>query len=1116
MFSFRAKVDDGKKDNEPSTPPPQQQPSDHQLDPNSTQQTPLTQEEMRLKRLAMLNRLSPAASSTSPQQQASSSPSPMTTTPIKSYQQSPSYQTPQSANNSLNNNNNTPPKNVAVIDAQKLELAHQKFEHELLVNTLGLSPFLSSTTTTNSSSLSLLLNQILLNNNNNSPTRRFTIQHHAEVLIFERLKTIGNSSEAISLINRAVIMSSEELSREKSRSRTQINTPTNTPTSVPQRPDRVQPIQHYIELLLNYLVLCLSEAECFTMIPITDSHLLSLLVQQSSNDGGDVSMEGGSSGGSGSGGGEGGGGLDERVLSHLVQQMEVNSGLRTVFGRVIEELSTQFLKFSFVDNEKYYTYLNLLLRLTKYKEVAQLMVQHSKWLPPKSVNNGHWFESQTLLGPFFRLSAYYDHPAVAEQYFGNGQLNRITQQDLDFKRTTIRNEVHHYQDMLHKIFMNFVRPKETRTMALQWLYRVLECNKSRFKMHEDVQSSSSESFLTNFCSLMLRLCEPFIGGDKYKNVDGDYPMVNNQVSFHDDTHIIATESEAKELYGAEYRSGGREFNFITECFFLCYRSLKIGMLKTLEKYQHLLVRYNDLRREMKRINKTDPLYAQGERELQRMLVMIVAAEVHILDPEYHKRILQFYKFASQFMLHVASPNKDGQLLTGAGVGDSLAQQEALQKQIPRAFKCLSEFMVMDIIELCRFLSQRSVESLASGDELEHIFTMLITFTHYDHYIKNPYVRAKVPELYCTFVPKDYNRHRETNLPMSMQSFLMNHKPSQEHLMAAFIDLYIDMEHTGSSHQFYEKFTPRFYISLLFKFLWQYKTYREAFVVETNKNTQFVKFFNLMLNDATYLLDESLKLLNNMRAYEIEFDETSTNPNAPRPTNQQAVAHQREEQQLRGYMELARETVHMMSYLSRDVPQPFLRPEMRDRVASMLNYFVVELAGPQCQNLKVKNPEKYNFNPKELLSEIVDTYIHFSKFGEFVTAVASDSRSYKPEVFQKVVQILKKIGTRSTATIQKFEEFANSTAQSAQQLMDEEEDMGDVPDEFLDPITFLFMTDPVLLPASKIIIDRSTIERHLLNDQTDPFNRSHLTHDMLEEATELKQQMKEWRESQRKK
>jgi ubiquitin conjugation factor E4 B len=41
-----------------------------------------------------------------------------------------------------------------------------------------------------------------------------------------------------------------------------------------------------------------------------------------------------------------------------------------------------------------------------------------------------------------------------------------------------------------------------------------------------------------------------------------------------------------------------------------------------------------------------------------------------------------------------------------------------------------------------------------------------------------------------------------------------------------------------------------------------------------------------------------------------------------------------------------------------------------------------------------------------------------------------------------------------------------------------------------------MEDPVLLPTSHTIVDRSTIRAHLLGDTRDPFNRAPLTMDMI--------------------
>jgi ubiquitin conjugation factor E4 B len=56
-----------------------------------------------------------------------------------------------------------------------------------------------------------------------------------------------------------------------------------------------------------------------------------------------------------------------------------------------------------------------------------------------------------------------------------------------------------------------------------------------------------------------------------------------------------------------------------------------------------------------------------------------------------------------------------------------------------------------------------------------------------------------------------------------------------------------------------------------------------------------------------------------------------------------------------------------------------------------------------------------------------------------------------------------------------------------------------------------MKDPVILPVSKQVIDRSTIRSHLLSDPHDPFNRSPLKIEDVIDDTELKLKIVAWRE-----
>ena len=74
--------------------------------------------------------------------------------------------------------------------------------------------------------------------------------------------------------------------------------------------------------------------------------------------------------------------------------------------------------------------------------------------------------------------------------------------------------------------------------------------------------------------------------------------------------------------------------------------------------------------------------------------------------------------------------------------------------------------------------------------------------------------------------------------------------------------YTDVEQTGSSNEFYDKFTIRYHISIIMKSMWEAPTgvHKNAIVQESNNGKNFIKFINMMMNDTTFLLDESLDAL----------------------------------------------------------------------------------------------------------------------------------------------------------------------------------------------------------------------------------------------------------------
>ena len=106
----------------------------------------------------------------------------------------------------------------------------------------------------------------------------------------------------------------------------------------------------------------------------------------------------------------------------------------------------------------------------------------------------------------------------------------------------------------------------------------------------------------------------------------------------------------------------------------------------------------------------------------------------------------------------------------------------------------------------------------------------------------------------------------------------------------------------------------------------------------------------------------------------------------------------------------------------------------------------------------------------------------------------------------------KLGLLTGESLQALEKLPEAVKTMSELVQADEDLVQDAPDEFLDEILSTFMHDPVRLPSGHVV-DRSTITQHLLNDQTDPFNREPMTVEDIQPAVELQERMKQWLQEQ---
>ena len=60
---------------------------------------------------------------------------------------------------------------------------------------------------------------------------------------------------------------------------------------------------------------------------------------------------------------------------------------------------------------------------------------------------------------------------------------------------------------------------------------------------------------------------------------------------------------------------------------------------------------------------------------------------------------------------------------------------------------------------------------------------------------------------------------------------------------------------------------RYHISIIMKSMWESPVHKMAIITESNNGKNFIKFINMMMNDTTFLLDESLDALK--RIHEVQ-------------------------------------------------------------------------------------------------------------------------------------------------------------------------------------------------------------------------------------------------------
>jgi len=745
--------------------------------------------------------------------------------------------------------------------------------------------------------------------------------------------------------------------------------------------------------------------------------------------------------------------------------------------------------------------------------LARVFVLHSH--PKSTATSGKAYED-TLLGAILGKSCLPSNESDSWNFFSSPSAQPASTHAATEGRIWAGLESVHAS--AHVVLRQLLRvSEEVKHLTLLWLGNCLSANEARGKMWTSQMGPllsatlASDGFMLNFGSCLLKFCKPLTSDwAKMSKVEASYVAKECLVTedsrltgvhmrgLHNDTCLVPLAEGAT-------RDTLPNYSFTTEIFFMAHKAIDLGFRTVQEKFVKL-------NQELGRLQNAyrDTMAGGGGAAGEQIQTRMETAMQRYLT--YKAALLEPTTLDLQTALVAATSDWLVSLATGK-------RGELPEKQVvepPPLLSCVPEMLVENSAEhllLVRRFQPHHFEQ-AGEERLGSILTGILCFMDQPSMLRNPHLRARLAESLECLLPSHETQGQPGMLgSYQRQAIFQDHRHSLR-IAQAILHVFVSIEETGQAVQFEQKFSYRRPMYDVIKYIWQLDPFKQRLremaeqaeeEIESETPPLFLRFLNLLINDAIFLLDEGLSYMKQIQEKEGEREGWSELPAQERAEAERGFQHTG---QLARYHNLmGGETIGVLELLTSSITAVITHPTLADRLAAMLNYFLKTLTGPESKSFKVSNLEKYSFRPGEVVGKICQIYLNLGESSSFVAAVSRDGRSYSPTLFPGTERVLVKVGRADLAAA--IGHLATLVGRASSQHREEEELLAGAPDEFLCPIMSILMTDPVRLPSSKQVVDRSTIARHLLSDQSDPFNRAPLTMDQVEPETELRQRVEEW-------
>lgn len=492
---------------------------------------------------------------------------------------------------------------------------------------------------------------------------------------------------------------------------------------------------------------------------------------------------------------------------------------------------------------------------------------------------------------------------------------------------------------------------------------------------------------------------------------------------------------------------------------------------------------------------------------------LLLAESVLMEPTFQERLGHLVDIIFRFLLHVAAG--------GAG---------ALPPPTPGpAWHALPSALLQNVLDVCDiYRRQLRGTSAASGIpsgmfanmDPAPVLTCLCIVMASDSHVRDPSLRGravKVMHRLCFAFPSWQER--------------LNQPPLVAHFIPCLVGVFIAVEKAILSYYdlaYRYKYELRIPVMDLFELALHHDEHRKV-LGEFSRgagNERFLKLFTQLINDSNSQTEEALRTVKEYHAR--QASQTPAEPGA----SGQGLEHDEDvaeddhsdggedvyrrsrmnyKEHAKKYFGLATKTWRQLWLLCKHCAAVAVegRTILEQLLHSSLDAQLHYLVGPEMKHIKA-SPQEYEelgFNPKELVRQIVEIYLFLARVSrdEVVRIVAKDERYYSNTTFGKALAFTRKYGLLGASELEEFgclvQELAERVSQQRAAF-----DEADIPAEYLCEMMADIMSDPVMFPQSRKIVDRWVAERQVMSTDRDPYANTLVTVEQLVPMPELKEEI----------